>query len=556
MLSWLSPPPLGRILILCLYQVVVGVFSFYDVHRGFGSLEDFGFRIGWIATAQMPLIFLLASRLNVIAMLMGMSYEQLNWLHQWVARTFLLFSTLHGLYFIVLWVKQDFFWAELKMMPMVGIGMIAWGVLVWIFISSILPLRRLAYEFFILQHVASAAAFLYLLMRHLKHLPLHNKQFVLWCIAIFALDATTRVCCMLYQSFKWAPRASFSGPRVGYETDIQAPCEDITMLTIKGVRFSWQPGQHILVWMPRFFFQTPHPFTIANTSGPLDDHSCQEIQLVLRSKRGLTRELNTYARQSKGGGDRVSLRAFLSPPHGQFHDWSKYSNVVLVSVSTGASFSLPIVESILAANKPVQTARISLLVIAKRAVHLHSYRSRISQAILSASDAGIVLDAHIFITTDHEEVEAKPLEEDEVELLAIGENVREHDEEESKPPEEDQMELHPGGEDREDLAVSVVDTRAPSFESSASEDDIAFMNSELGSSPSGLQESLGRPDIGSYLEAALEGTKGAMVVAVCGGSEVVADTRNAVAKISMRRFLGIYSQCPESIVLHVEEFGL
>lgn len=529
--------------------------SFYDVHRGYDSLEDFGFRIGWVATAQMPLIFLLASRLNLIALLVGLSYEQLSWLHQWAARTFLLSSTLHGIFFMVLWAKAGFFWMELKIMPMVGVGMLAWGVLAWISLSSMLPIRKLGYEFFIFQHIVSAIAFLYLLTQHLKHLPYYNKQLVVWCIAIFALDASTRVLSMLYQSLKWRSRASFTGPRIGYEAEIHATCDDITIITIKGVSFSWKPGQHILVWMPKFVFQTPHPFTISNTSTSPKDGSCQTIQLVVRSKRGFTRRLNTYARQSRDVGSQISLRVLVSPPHGQHHDWGKFATLVSVSVSTGASFSLPIVESILESSQPVKTGRICMLLIAKHASHLQSYRSRISRDIVVASNVRISLEARIFITKDPKEEETKPLEEDQMELLGIGERSRDLNDE-AEPKEENQGELSASFEANGDIAVATGSSREQSFDSSTSEDSDSDLNLELASSDCDLQESFGRPDLASYLHSTLEGTKGTAKVTVCGGSGIVADMRNAVARISLRRLLHDPPQYPDDIILHVEEFGL
>ena len=133
-------------------------------------------------------------------------------------------------------------------MPTVGFGF--WGVLVWIAISSISPLRALAYERFIILHALSAAGFLYLMALHFSRA---HRQLVTPSAAILALDTIARLGCLLYQSARWPPCRCCSGARVGYNTLVRDDGPDITMLTITGVHFPWHPGQHILVWMPRLW---------------------------------------------------------------------------------------------------------------------------------------------------------------------------------------------------------------------------------------------------------------------------------------------------------------
>jgi hypothetical protein len=87
--------------------------------------ERIGFRTAWISLSQVPLIYLLSSKASLIAFLAGSSYERLNWLHRWVARTVLITVTIHGGFFIGEWMKADFFWTELRIMPMVKYGIYA-----------------------------------------------------------------------------------------------------------------------------------------------------------------------------------------------------------------------------------------------------------------------------------------------------------------------------------------------------------------------------------------------------------------------------------------------
>ncbi|KAF8863182.1 hypothetical protein BDZ45DRAFT_136231 [Acephala macrosclerotiorum] len=126
----------------------------YDVK----CYERTGFRASWIAPAQVPLVYLLSSKASVVACLIGSSYERLNWLHRWVSITLLVTMTIHGGFFMREWIKADFLAAELKVMTMLKNGIRAWTVLIWIFLSSLSPLRSAAYEFFILQHITCATA--------------------------------------------------------------------------------------------------------------------------------------------------------------------------------------------------------------------------------------------------------------------------------------------------------------------------------------------------------------------------------------------------------------
>jgi hypothetical protein len=74
--------------------------------------------------------------------------------------------TAHGAFFLAEWVRADFVSPELSMMSMVKYGMGAWGVLTWMNLSDLAPLRHVAYEFFILQHLVSIALILWLLHMH------------------------------------------------------------------------------------------------------------------------------------------------------------------------------------------------------------------------------------------------------------------------------------------------------------------------------------------------------------------------------------------------------
>lgn len=153
----MTPPPLGRIIALLIYwAIIIYMMAARAIVKDAFFWERIGFRNAWVAVTQVPLMYLLASKCNVLGFISGTSHERLNWLHRWVARTIFVIATVHGFHFWTEWVIADFVDYQLKMMPMIKYGLGAWGILLWSVVSSFAPLRRLSYEFFVLQHIVTA----------------------------------------------------------------------------------------------------------------------------------------------------------------------------------------------------------------------------------------------------------------------------------------------------------------------------------------------------------------------------------------------------------------
>ncbi len=127
----------GKFILVASNLVVLLVCSFYKLNpKDKWQWEEIGYRTGWIAMAQLPLIFLLAGKNNIIGFLTGSSHERLNWLHRWTARSLLLVVTLHMGYWFASWDRYKYIGEKLKTdaVPRSGLG--AWAVLAWIVLSS------------------------------------------------------------------------------------------------------------------------------------------------------------------------------------------------------------------------------------------------------------------------------------------------------------------------------------------------------------------------------------------------------------------------------------
>jgi NAD(P)H-flavin reductase len=465
--------------------------------------ERIAFRAAWVSTTQVPLIFFLSAKMNVVALLCGSSYERINWLHRWVSRTLLVTVTLHGGFFLTEWMRADFVAIELEMMPMVKYGMGAWGVLVWTTISSLTPLRRMAYEFFVLQHLACAGVFLWLLHVHLPSYAAYN----LWIsVGVIAFDRTVGSLWSIYNnvSIRGTDRRRSLWDRFGYRAELRATGDDMTVVTLRDVAFSWKAGQHVYLRIPGLGPFEAHPYTISNDprSGRKD------AELVIRAHSGFSRRLRHRALLSEGN-EPVTMKAFIQGPYGAPPAWNSFETLVLISASTGASFTIAILESILA--DPCCTQTVDFLLLARDEQQSDYYLERIRNAAAQAKGRAITLRVEIAITGGPRSADKRP----------------------ASP------------------ATSWPDDKKTPGEIHRVEaDDNIPSNSELDMS---LEYSLGRPNIAQAIRGPVEAARGETSVAVCGGRELVAAVRNCVASLSDERAVhkGTGAQ---GIHLYVEEY--
>jgi hypothetical protein len=151
---------------------------------------------------------------------------------------------------------------------------------------------------------------------------------------------------------------------VGYAHAQLLPSRTVR-LTIRVARpFKWSPGQSVLLYLPELSRIQSHPFTIVN-------HHGNEIVLLVKARKGLTRKLFEYVRArnlaSLGINDvkkkRLSLAsmrcgegavtvppvflpAWVDGPMGSAGRvrWGEYSTVVIVCGGSGVSFGAAVCD--------------------------------------------------------------------------------------------------------------------------------------------------------------------------------------------------------------------
>jgi predicted ferric reductase/uncharacterized membrane protein len=342
-------PQVGRVFLVVSNVIVLTVLCFvgFPDTLARAQLENIAYRIGFVCLAQIPLLFLLSGKNNIIGFLTGMSYERLNWLHRWCARVLFLFATIHFGYWLTdWWPYGSYVGKQIRTNNLVYWGLTAWCFLAWIVFSSLAPIRRLSYEFFVIQHLVTFSCFIGFTYKHLEPFP--STHVYLWiCVGLFFFDRLTRAVLTLYTNFSyfhpeqrragdmnsfWAGKAEFTPLPGSY-----------TKITMRNPPLSWRPGQHVFVSCHSVVPLQSHPFTIASL--PQDG----KAEFIVKSEKGGTRRFFRHAEKSAslpGAGSAQFRTVALEGPYGRIRPLRQFDSIVLFSGSTGATFTMPLLRDI------------------------------------------------------------------------------------------------------------------------------------------------------------------------------------------------------------------
>ena len=349
-----ATPTLGRILLVSAEFVAVIVLCFYALHPSDEwQWEDVGYRTGFIACAQLPLIFLLAGKNNIIGLLVGASYERLNWLHRWTARVLFLTVTIHMGFWFADWYRFDYIKVKLTRDPITQRGFAAWVIMLWIVVSSMAPVRRWNYEFFVVQHIVTFSG---LISAIYLHLPAENKVWIWIPIGLLVLDRLLRWLVLFYINVAiFHPKSKSSRFLVSRARFEPLDCET-TRITITAPPTSWYPGQHVLLSCHTVAPFQSHPFTIASI--PSDG----KMEFFVKSKMGSTKRFLEYAEKQQKlpvlehEHERgQSSTILIEGPYGRMRPLRQFDSVFLIAGSSGGTFTMPLLRDIVHTWKTVDS---------------------------------------------------------------------------------------------------------------------------------------------------------------------------------------------------------
>ena len=426
-LGWTPPAPsFGSVLLLVANTILLLVLGFYKLDPSdYDNLQNIAYRWGFLTLGQIPLLFLLAGKTSIIGFFTHHSYERLNWLHRWVARCMLLTATLHMGFWFGDWAPYDYIGYQIKNdKSFTQTGFAAWFILLWIVLSSMAPIRNLSYEFFFVQHLVSFIAFLTMVF---IHTPVSDHGWLWVPVGLYIFDRVVRTGVLLGKNLLiFNPRKrrpdQVSSVFV-HEAQLRPIAGDMVRVTVQNPNIKWEPGQHVLLSLQKVLPLQQHPFTVASI--PSDG----KMEFIIQARRGGTRRLLEWTKQRyqlpthrADGQYQTIVPCTVSNPYGQLRPLRQFDSVVLLSGSTGATFTVPLMRDIVERwtneadslsrnynstkrfHDPV-TRRVRFVWVVKSGEHISWFAEQLRDAFVSVEAArkqglDVRLQMSIYVTCD------------------------------------------------------------------------------------------------------------------------------------------------------------
>jgi ferric-chelate reductase len=515
--------------------------------EGAQHFTSLGVRAAWLAIAQVPLLILLAGKNNLIGLVSGISYERLNIIHRWVARVLLFLVLLHVIFLHLAWNAYGLRPLEYATDSCIPTGYATFVILLWLNLSTLAPFRNLSYEFFVVQHIVTFFGFIVAVMFHLPSTALYSRVYIYIPIALYLIDRIIRTA-----------RFAWNNVRPGHAT-LTALEGGVTKICVQSKAIKkWSPGSHVFLSIPKFGPGQSHPATIAS----IPSSHGGELVFLLKGHKGFTSRLLRTARNSstsllptKEDSARSSSTvqethiALIDGPYGSSHnDFGSFDTVLLVSGSTGTTFTLPILLDIAAraqkARLPVK--RVVFIWVVKNTSWTSWTASELTSASEALQAAGIELSVHIHVTCDDNFTTGEESESKECGCAcdkSLGPcccvNVDEDSDSIREVVEEKGVSI--GSE--KDVKVKVLSRSNTSLNSGIKSRILPCATFHSG-----------RPDFYPLLWELLEQAEGETGVAVCGPLSLSSDLRRTVVRCSDERAVHKGSGA-QGIYLHSECFG-
>lgn len=364
-------------LLLFIYLLVNLV---YCVALDYGKKRDAIFaelrgRTGALAAYNMIPTVIFALRNNPFIPLLQVSYDTFNLLHRWTARIVVIEGIVHAFAWGAAKFDQKGWEGISKGIDksiFLQSGLVTAVVMLTMTVQAWSPIRHAFYETFLNIHrLLALAAFVGLYM-HLNHgelpqIPWGYLIFVLW-----ALEYAFRSGRVLYYNY--------TRQRTTRVTVEALPAEACRITLQIPRHWSFKPGAHAYVYVPRFGLWSSHPFSIAwsrdfamnnmneklpTTSYDNDLDSKDKVQtnlsMITRARTGITRKLYDAARATPNG--MVETWGAIEGPYGGHESLDSYGTVVLFAGGVGITHQISYIRHLVAhcADGTVATRKIILV---------------------------------------------------------------------------------------------------------------------------------------------------------------------------------------------------
>lgn len=398
------PTRLITILIILYYGVNV---AFSILFLDFGTeelLSELRNRTGWLATANMIPLFLMAGRNNPLIWALDISFDTYNLLHRWMGRLVVLEAAAHAICWSISTVQSrgwPALWAAAEHSNLILTGTISVCAVGFLLMHSPSMVRHAYYETFLHAHVLVAAVAVIGLWMHLEEFP-SSQKLLFGAVAFWGFERFMRVQNLIRNNVGAG----------GTIAEVEAMPGDALRVTLHLARpWKFQPGQHVYLYMPSIGWWTNHPFSLAWSDDyqevytekglPMDRHDVLAVKktsmsLIIRRRTGFTDKLWTKAEKSPDG--RFVTRAFAEGPYG-VQDLSSYGTVMLFAAGVGITHQVPFLRSLVAdyANATGAVRRVVLVWVIQSPEHLEWIRPWMTD-ILGMEHRRDVLKILLFIS--------------------------------------------------------------------------------------------------------------------------------------------------------------
>lgn len=349
-------------------------------------------RAGFLAIAQVPVVFLFATKNSILSLLLGPGngYEKLNYVHRMAGRLMFLSACIHG----SLWIRNHLEYD----LPILGqqketSGVAAFSLLGIIVLTSLRPVRRLFYRAFFFVHILAFGAFFVTIRYH----TLYAAPWIYPALAFFGADVFLR----------------FLRYRIK-DARLIALDNSMTVVQVIDCDDGWSAGQHVRlrVFFSNKAFET-HPFTILSAPPARSCLSNSGMILAARVNGDWTQSLNDFTRQeqdrlqfSEKDDERgVPVHVMIDGPYGGSSvDLGQYETALLIAGGSGATFTLGILDDIvgrcvkLGRRNGEQTRRIEFVWCLRSFGHISWFSSMLIAIANVAAQSTLDLHISIFVT--------------------------------------------------------------------------------------------------------------------------------------------------------------
>ncbi|KAG6380446.1 hypothetical protein JVT61DRAFT_8585 [Boletus reticuloceps] len=301
---------------------------------------DGGIR-GWVSTSQLPFIYVLATKNNVIGLLVGVGYEKLNYLHRFAGLFAVLAANIHAIGYFYEWSITGTISMRLSN-PHNLWGLVSLVCMDILGIFSMQLVRSKFYHFFLTTHVMG----LILCNHHSVCIP-----YVTVACVFYGLDHLVRAI----------------KTRIATATFRPIPELGLTRVEVPTVNAGWRAGQHVRLRvlstaMGLLGMVEVHPFTIASVS------ETEEGLVLLCKKTGKwTTKMYEMASTSAYGeqGQEVGrkIKVIVEGPYGGVCNTviPSYSGAMFVVGGSGITFALSAVQDLVRSGESSSVTDIDVI---------------------------------------------------------------------------------------------------------------------------------------------------------------------------------------------------